>query len=107
MLNYSRTFFTGKKAFEFIEFLESKKATEIHLSIYDNGFGKKVYRVEWNLEDIRELKSINLHDQTKNPKHYKKTRLHLLQNVILYNHKETNHSLSIQEVNENEKVQDY
>ena len=68
MLNYSRTFFTGKKAFEFIEFLESKKATEIHLSIYDNGFGKKVYRVEWNLEDIRELKSINLHDQTKNPK---------------------------------------
>ena len=68
MLNYSRTFFTGKKAFEFIEFFESKKATEIHLSIYDNGFCKKVYRVEWNLEDIRELKSINLHDQTKNPK---------------------------------------
>ena len=81
MLNYSRTFFTGKKAFEFIEFLESKKATEIHLSIYDNGFGKKVYRVEWNLEDIRELKSINLHDQTKIPKTLQKIPVYICFNL--------------------------
>ena len=48
MFDNSRVFFTSKKAHEFAEHLELCEVANIQISIYNDGFGQKVYRVEWN-----------------------------------------------------------
>ena len=49
MFNNYRIFFTGKKAQEFIEYLESCEVTDIQITMHNDGCGHKVYRVEWGL----------------------------------------------------------
>ena len=54
MFNNSRVFFTGKKAQEFVEHLELCEVAKTQITIYNDGFGQKVYRVEWNEESDEE-----------------------------------------------------
>ena len=54
MFNNSRVFFTSKRAHEFAEHLELCEVANIQISIYNDGFGQKVYRVEWNEESDEE-----------------------------------------------------
>ena len=54
MFNNSRIFFTGKRAQEFVEHLELCEVADIQITIHNDGFGHKVYRVEWNVESDEE-----------------------------------------------------
>lgn len=51
MFDNCRSFFSRKKADEFIEFLEIQGVAWIQLTIATDAFGQKNYRVEWREED--------------------------------------------------------
>lgn len=51
MFDNCRSFFSRKKADEFIEFLEIHEVHWIQLTIATDAFGQKNYRVEWREED--------------------------------------------------------
>ena len=51
MFDNCRSFFSRKKADEFIEFLEIQEVPWLQLTIATDAFGQKNYRVEWREED--------------------------------------------------------
>lgn len=54
MFDNSRVFFSSKKAQEYVEHLELCEVGNIQISVYNDGFGQKIYRVEWNEESDEE-----------------------------------------------------
>lgn len=51
MFDNCRSFFSRKKADEFIEFLEIHEVPWIQLTIATDAFGQKNYHVEWREEE--------------------------------------------------------
>ena len=48
MFNHIKTFFSEKKANDFIEFLKNNKINNIEFSSCRDAFGQIQYRVAWN-----------------------------------------------------------
>jgi hypothetical protein len=48
MRNYTKSFFSKKRAVEFAEHLEMVGAEDIQITAALDAFGKTQYRVEWN-----------------------------------------------------------